>query len=387
MHNPTPEGRPASRAEDQQLHPRRPGLVLALVLVAMGAGSALAIWMHAPTEAAYVGYLQVAAKPITAGRDARIAKVLVQEGQLVEAGAPLFVLSDARLESDRALAERTVQRLDAELSQAQARAVVELQWRLDELDQDIFESRLKSAKYLQEKLAHEVERIARKELLKEFDNPFRQKTVQGQIRQIGQDERSIVDEKARVDTMLKVHESENAIEVAAAQIEMCDSRVAEMEKLKAELPDKVRLSMGIHVAEARLAEAQDALQQLEESQAELTLRAELPGTIGAMTLQPGDAVTATEPLVEILDADHRYLIVHVRSTDIDQFAKGTELDLEFPNSVHRLGRVVKTSTKAVPADAEAGACRISQIAVHIEPAGKIWPEVPYGTTIKVRPED
>ncbi|WP_339909476.1 HlyD family secretion protein [Symmachiella dynata] len=388
MHKPVIETEQVVQEDDQHLHPRRPLLVLALVLASIGTGSGLALWVQRPSDAEYVGYLHVVSKPVIAGRNARISEVLVSEGQWIETGDPMFVLSDAQLDADRLKAENAVEQLDAELSQAQARAVVELQWRLDDLDQEIFESRLKSARYLQDKLSREVDQIAHKQLMKKFQDSNRQRTPVGLIRQIGQDEPSFVDEQARVATMLKVHESENAIEVASAQIDLCEARVAELKQLQAELPDKVRLSMGIHVAEARLAEAQDTLRRLEATQADLTVRATLPGTIGVVAGEAGDTVSATEPLVEILDPEQRYLIVNIPSTQVNKFEKGSELDLEFPNDVHRVGRVVKTSSQAQHAAGSRSRNNcVTEVAVHVEQAGKLWPTVPYRTTIKVRPQD
>jgi multidrug resistance efflux pump len=127
---------------------------------------------------------------------------------------------------------------------------------------------------------------------------------------------------------------------------------------------------------------------LDASQAQLTVRATLPGTIGDLTRQPGDTVSAAEPLVNILDPEQRYLIVNVPSTEVDKFEKGTELELEFPNAVRRLGRVVKTSNQARPAaGSKSRGNGITEVAVHVEQAGKLWPTVPYHTAIRVRPRD
>jgi len=385
MHKPLVDNSVEQGDESEHLHPRRPALVMALILAGLGSGALVGLWTQRPGAEGYAGYVQAVSKIVTADRNARIAEILVSEGQEVAPGDPLFVLSDAELEAARLTAHRTVQRLDAELSQAQAQAVVELQWRLDALDQELFEAQLKSAQFLREKMAHEVKQLAHQELIERIG--MTQAADQGHsgIRRIGQSSEEKTNEKIRMEALLKIHEAENAIEVAGAQIELCDKRMQELKQLRGELPEKVRLSMGIHVAEARLAEAQDVLARLNASTEELTLRAELPGKVGDINVHTGQAVTADVPLVEVLDTHQRYLLVHVPSTEIDKFSEESEVDLEFPNDEHRRGKVLKTSSQATPIPV--GTNDVTKIAVKIVPAGKLWPNVPFRTTIHVRPRD
>ncbi len=387
MHYPSTEGGTESRSPDVPQPARRPLLVLFLMLLAIGTGSALAIWMHRPSEAAYIGYLQAEGSKVTAGRPARLARILVSEQQTVKVDTPLVVLADPELDRARQTALGTIKQLEAELSRAQAQAVVDLQWRLDELEQDMFQTRLKSAGYLQEKLTHQVEHLAQLELMDQIENSTSRKKSIGEIRQIRRIEAPPEEEKIRIETLLKIHESENAMEVADAQIDLCDQRLAGLEQLKAELPEKVRLSMGIHVVEARLADAKETLARLQAAESELTLRATVPGTVGVLQCCEGEQLAGNDPIVEIFDEQQRYLLVNVPTTDLNQFAEGTELDLEFPNNTHRRGRVAKTSAQALPlaADGSSSAADITKVAVRVEAKGKLWPQVPFRTTIKVRP--
>ncbi len=385
MHSPSADGGRIVERPDPPEHARRPIVVLFLMLLSVSSGTALALWMQRPTADSYVGYLQAAGRTVTAGRNARIAQILVSEAQEVKAGDPLVVLTDTQFNNDRLAAVRNIEQLEAELSQAQARAVVDLQWRLKDLERDMFLTQLKSASYLQKKLSQEVEHIARKNLTSHFQESDSEAQTIGKILQIRRNDPPIPTNQERIETLLKIHESKNAMEVAAAQVELCDQRLAELHKLKTELPDKVRLSMGIHVVEARLAEAREKLTRLEASQTELTLRAEVPGTIGVLQQQVGDLITSDETIVDILDEEQRYLLAHVPSTDLDKFALDAEVDLEFPNHTHREGRVVKTSSQAFPTNADDSATCVTKVAVRIEPSGKLWPTVPYRTTVKVRP--
>lgn len=376
---------PPPSEQDQEPHPRRSGMTFVLTLMAIGLGTVVATWTQNPRHEEYIGHLRALSRTVTSDRHARIEKYLVIEGQKVEPGEPLVVLTDPRVEEARLETQRRIEHLGAELTQTRAKAAVELQWRLEELEREIFETRLKSANYLQKQMTHQVEQIARREVMEQLQKPASERRPLGEILQIHRQEPPI-NNQMKIEARLKIHKINNALEVAAAQVELCDIRIAELQQLQKELPEKLRQSTGINIVETRLAEAKQKLKQQEQEKNLLTLHAEQPGTVGVFKQQPGDYLHQTQPILDILDQEHRFLSVRIPSTDLDKFEQGAVVHLEFPGGTDREGRVIEIPPQTLPivAGGQESLDGVTQVSVHIEQAGRIWPVVPFGTAVKVR---
>ena len=77
----------------QRSFPAPPGLLLLLLLAAVGAGVAVSLVAESPS-AWHPGYVQARSRTVAAVRDARIVKIYVKPGQLVYSGDPLLELPD-----------------------------------------------------------------------------------------------------------------------------------------------------------------------------------------------------------------------------------------------------------------------------------------------------
>jgi hypothetical protein len=68
------------------------------------------------------------------------------------------------------------------------------------------------------------------------------------------------------------------------------------------------------------------------------------------------------------------------------FTPGTMLDLRFPGDVKGEGRVdvIPPQVAPLPRPNERLAENASLLTVHISPAGRVWPTIPFGSTVEVR---
>ena len=363
----------------QHSFPAASGRVLLLLVAAIGAGVTISLVVETP-GAWHAGYVQARSRTISAIRDARIIKILVKPGQLVYPGEPLLELTDHNLEQTFRDSEREVAELEAALTQAQAQAKVELSWRLKNLEADIFDTRLTAARLQQEKFSREVEKIASEELLKRASGDVPAELPIGIIRRIDGSSHSL-SASERLELQLKMNHAENALEVAQAQEELCDKQLARLETLKQELPAQIEESVGVKVAEARLAMARADLERLAVQLDALTVVATAAGTVGVLQKRAGDHVLAGEPIVELFDEKQPFILAPVPSTELADFRPGTEVRLSFSGNVDRRGTV-----RTIPpqAGASPGATVVSRVSVHIEPEGRGWPDVPFGSTVEVR---
>ena len=74
----------------------------------------------------------------------------------------------------------------------------------------------------------------------------------------------------------------------------------------------------------------------------------------------------------------------VPSSQITEFTVGRELDLMFPGKQERTGKVLSVAPQAEPHDIVTSTAGDAMVIVRVEQSGKLWPEVPLGSHVKVR---
>ncbi len=314
--------------------------------------------------------------PLNAEREGRLARLLVAEGAPIRIGDPIVTLSDMSPDGKRERLEQDLAQLKADLDRALAQADLDLEWRIKDVNAEIFTARLQSAELLEEKYRHEIEKVALADILTSNstalwmpkDSVFDAVVMQDSENQQG-----------RLSTVLRVEAAANSADVCSAQVEMCDEQVATLEALRDSLPERVRRSVGVDVVERQIQLAEDELERLTTERGEVTIVSPVIGQAGIFLRHPGDFVRVGDRIVEIFDDVHRFVVVEVPSSDVGPFKVGQEFPLTFPGDVQRLGRVSRVAPQAI---ASASADETS-VRVHLEPVGLLWPHVPIESQVVV----
>jgi multidrug resistance efflux pump len=127
----------------------------------------------------------------------------------------------------------------------------------------------------------------------------------------------------------------------------------------------------------------DELASLQKQQDSLTIISPAHGMIGSIRHQSGDLIQAGESVVELLDDDRRHLTAYIPSSAVTGLHPGSRVELMFPGRQSRIGLVASIAPHAIPADRGVVASD-SQVEVTIEPAGKLWPQLPIGSRVQVK---
>lgn len=356
-----------------------------LCLAALATGISVATWLEVRGAASYAGQLQARTTSVAAGRDARIVSVSVATGQRVVPGEKLLELADDRLIGQIAAKKRELIELEADVQRVKATADVELEWRRRELQSEAFQTQLKAATMTQEKLSRQVEQLAWQEhltnrnaesgegaLLAEAASPFRSIILNTRL----------MDER-RLQAMLKEDAAAVAAESLAIQLTLCEQQLERLKKLDEDLPNKVRLSAGVELAGTRLTRVREELSSLEQQRDSLTIVCPSHGVVGAVLHEPGDLVEPGSTIIELFDDDRRHLVASIPSSAVARLKPGTKLTLIFPAGLKRIGLVAAIPPQAI-ANRRGDEFADSQVAVRIEPAGKLWPKIPVGSRVKVQ---
>lgn len=367
---------PAKSGSADKLPQLRTGLLIALSLMA-GCGTAwLLKWSG---EQAYSGSLQSRTTSVTTNCHARIREVNVKTGQAVVPGDVLFQLVDVQLE-DRLIAKRReIAELEAEVSRSRIVAEVDIAWRRRELQAETFETQLKEAALVQEKLNKQVEQLAWKEYLAgndtnisaaftEMDHPFR--SISNGLQ--APDDR-------RLQAMLREDAAAAAAEALTTQIALCEQRLKNLASLEKDLETKIRSASGVAVNEARLNGARTELAALESQLQELTITSPTYGVVGEVKHQPGERVAQGVALVDILDDVPPHVVAQLPAGTASKLRHGVKVALAFPENGQRIGIVSAIPPKTTLANGTTDAF----VPVKIEPAGKLWPRLAIGSNVKV----
>lgn len=352
--------------------------IVIMICVAVFAGSGIAWYLEGTGFRSYPGTIEARTTVVTSSGAARVEGVSIKPGQSVVPGDALFQLVDARLQERIASKQREISEFEAELNRTRAAADVELAWRRRELQSEIFETRLKMAGLMQEKLNRQVEQIAWREYLtsgeshgnsmSDTNSPFR--AISRELQR--PDER-------RLQALLKEDAATAAAEALTAQVALCEERLKKLEMFDKDLESKVLLSSGVQLAETRFNGAKQQLVSLESQLNELTMTSPTYGTVGEIKFQPGDQIADGSKLVEILDDQQPHIVAQIPSSAASAIRQGSKVTIHFPDEQKRIGIVasIPAQTTSIVGQPE------SVLEVKIEPAGKIWPKLALGSNVKI----
>jgi len=307
-----------------------------------------------------------------------------QPGDLVTPGTVLVLLVDDELESQVSDRRAVLPTLEASLGQAQAQADVELALKLRDLKREEFEVRTLTANHLEKQFYNEFMQTAWEEMLDRSDGLA---SIGGndQIYRLGALPQMLTSDTVRMKALLRQQAARNAASISASQAKLCRERLGQIDALRDSLPTKFRVANGVDVATQQLAHARKTLESLQQRRGRLTLTAGAHGTVGLYLKQPGDRVTGGEAVVELYDREQQHIDLPVPSRQIDRYLVGTLVRLRFAGSIRCRGRVsvVPPHTEQ---DVETPAGQDPLVRVTVEPIGRLWPDVPIGSSVEVEVE-
>lgn len=368
----------ASPAAEQPRTIGMPIRVIVIVGVALTAGVLLMGRLEQQAGRTFPGRLQAQMITLSTEHPATLREIRVRTGERIAAGDALFVLDCETQQLEAARRRDEAERRATEATRLKAAADLELHWRRRELQAEMFQTQLKLAALRQDKLHFEVEQLARHEQLSVQTVFSADERPSSLFRFLGDGSGEVAEN--RLEAMLKEDAAASAAEAIAAQIALCEQRLAELKDLDQKLEQQVRVSLGVDTAEAQQRLAAAAIPAELADPAALTVTSPSYGVLGIFRKQPGERIAAGETLVQILDDDRRSIDVEVPSWAAVSFAPGRTVRLEFPSRAERTGVIADIPPQtAAPTDADGDA----PVKLTISPVGKTWPQIPIGSRVLV----
>ncbi len=359
--------------------------LLPLAAVALFAGLGATVLLARAGEVRLIGFLRAEQSVVYAPHSGRVEAVQARSGEAVKPRQSLIQLTDESLNHEISTKSREVTSLQAALEQCRAKAEVEMSLQRKEVDDDLLRTRLEAAKYLRESYAAKFEHVTLRNLAKESANG---RWLAASPDFLSQPERIFnsmpaepvaVPDEMRFSAVMRQELARNLAEVNKAQSEFCEHHIAELEKLRKDLPEMIRKAAGVDVAEAKLAQATEQLEALNKQKAAMSVMSPGHGIVGSYSKHVADPVGVGEALVTIHDRERPFVEVDVPSREVIKLQVGQTLRLDFAG-VERTGRVEFICPQAHNRNGDAD----SWITVRVSPAGKLWPDVAIGSAVAVR---
>jgi HlyD family secretion protein len=251
----------------------------------------------------------------------RVAEIMVEEGDQVEAGEVLARLETADLEQALIQAQASLAINEAELSQTEEGASAEeLASARAELESALANYEEVKAGPSQEDITvakAEIERarIALEKAQADYDKISWQAGL-GATQEAKTLQQASVDyEQARAQYELTVdHPTDSELKQAAAQVAQAQATLADLE----EKPTPEEMA----IAQAQVTQARSALAQAQLNLEEATLAAPFAGTVADVNIEVGQMVNSSTPVIVLTDRTSHHVALYVDETEIGQVRLG-----------------------------------------------------------------
>ena len=359
--------------------------LLPLAAVALLSGLGATVWMARAGEVRLIGFLRAEQSVVYAPHAGRVESVQARSGEAVKPRQALIHLTDESLNHEISAKSREVASLQAALEQCRAKAEVQMSLQRKSVDEELLRTRLESAKYLREHYAANFEHVSLRNFAKGSSTT---RWLAATPDLLSQPERIfdtipaepvVTPDEMRFSAVMRQELARNLSEVNKVQSELCDQHIAKLETLRESLPEMIRKAAGVDVAEAKLAQANEQLESLNQQKAAMSVTSPGHGIVGTYSKHVADPVGVGEALVTIHDRERPFVEVDVPSREVIKLHVGQTLRLDFAGE-DRTGRVEFICPQAHNRSGETD----SWITVRVRPAGKLWPEVAIGSAVAVR---
>ena len=409
------------------------GVIQTVLMLAMAllVGLLFVQWMAGGTPTTYAGQLKARAFHVVATQAGTVSELAVLEGDQVLEGQQVATLHDSALNQTRRRQQTLVASLQKAVEEAEAKADLDLKWRIYELDKEIIEHRqaiaiaseppppppvlekpspiiessapTKTASFSQKSRAP-LFFSGRRRTVQKNEIPVHRATQQKQAPltvppvqepiddpfTAGYEEPGRLKTAARPPVLQQISgvQELNVRPVAmprpvvmslADKIKLAEERIEVLMDLKRSLRENVKRAGGLITAKASLNEAEQHLKSLEDTANDVVITTTGFGIVSKVLCEPGEQVRPGQPVLELIDSRSQHVTALVPSKHIDSIKPGMKVTLYFPGDQRRRGRINSLPVRTTELDA-AGE---PMVEVRVEPMGGLWPAIPIGSEVRV----
>lgn len=392
----------ADESDAWKLSPSAPSLpasgsrTITLLVAALLVGCFFVTWLNRHRQPPMQGVLAAEITSLRVPADGRLLASHVTVGDEVFTGEVLMTLEKSEHLQQIASQSLRVRQLNEDLQKAEAQASIELQWRNQQLQQELSDVQ-RRARYFQTMQLPPAEA----DLSQSAPQP-----AERRIRTVSRPQKVLTSREQRVNGLLFINgisgntthrrsaprsasadgvrravpdyrTSGELLRLEAANVQ---SRLEQLERLRTTLPTQIRMAAGVENLRAQLEDAEARLTHMQSLSRETSILCPGYGTVGQVRYDNGDRVSRGDVLVRILHTERCYVMVQAPSQRIGELQPGTHVDVLFPD--HDRCEGIVAGLPVIADNPLAGGT--SMAAVRVESIGRHWPELPVGSAVQVQ---
>lgn len=351
-----------------------------LAIVALLLSAAGTVYMTRDRSERFAGYLRTEKQTVVAPVTGVLEWVDVKTGQVVLPGHELFTIRDTQIEDSIAAAQDELTKLTSERDTTKAEAQLVFEQRLVDVDQDVFETKLQLAEFLESEYQHKFEATAVEDYVDLFDALASTKTPGFNLTSVVLNP-ALASQQDEMFSIIRQGTLTNQLETLQAKIALCENHLRELNDRKDKIKKQIDTIYMLAELEERVAAAQAKLDDVSSQESTQSVKAVVYGMAGRTNYKAEDKVQVGDMLTELFDRDREFIQVQLPSRVICDVKAGTILTVRFPGDIEREGKVESVPPQ-VSVDGNTAQPE-SLVELRVLTTGKPWPAVPIGSTIYV----
>ena len=296
---------------------KRKLLVVVVIVAAIGAGAAYWKTRLRSQGIVLTGIVTTDDVVVSSQIQGQLTKLLVKEGDTVQAGQLLATIFPRELQADRSFYAHAEQSTAAQVMQAEAALKYQEAQTRDQIRQA--EAALASA---QAQVAQAKADLERMELdYGRADDLYKQSIVSAQ--QLDQARTTYLAQKAHLESL------EKQVDVQRAAVALARSNVEQIQIRRSELQAAQRQLA------AASAQKEKATVRLDYTE----IRAPIPAVVAVDAAREGEVVGIGQPIISLINPDNLWVRADVEETYIDRIRLGDRFTVRFPSGMEKEGTV------------------------------------------------
>ncbi|MCH2201607.1 MAG: hypothetical protein MK102_06540 [Fuerstiella sp.] len=362
-------------------------------------GCLLVWWFNRHTTSPIIGVLAADITALRVPSDSRLLTSHVAIGDEVFTGEILLTLEKAEHQEQIVRQGKHVQKIAADLHKAKTKAAFELEWRMQQLDLDVQESKRRvrffkalcpSSTVFQPAAANDDNALllTRVHTVSKPGNvlSYQEDRVNGLLfisgvsgtatwNPLSADLVPAFNDKQPNPTLA----TNTKIDLLQLESQNIEARIKQLAQMRSRLPARINLTTGVEKLQSEFDAAQEQYTKMAALSRETKVLCPSYGKISQLQFREGDDMTCGNVMLKIVHTDRRYIILQTPVERIDKLVPETRLNVLFPDHDPCQGVVTEATTvsdRQMTGESDT-------VSVRVEPIGREWPDQAVGTRVEI----
>ncbi|MCH2213059.1 MAG: hypothetical protein MK110_17275 [Fuerstiella sp.] len=354
------------------------------------------VWsLNRHTTPAITGILAADITILRVPSDSRLLSSHVTAGDEVFTGEILLTVEESEPGEQIDQQRQHVQKLDEELQRAKTKATLELEWRIEQLDLDVLESK-RRAQFFREFYPSPTGHQPAVTIDYDTWLPLQVCTVSksnpGSVISYPKDPLLFINGITGTTTLNSLSAdslqglrskhptpADTNVDLFQLEVQNLEARIEQLTRRRSHLPAQINRATGVELLQSEFDAAKKRYTQMKNLSRNTNVLCPNYGRITQLQFREGDNMRRGDVMLKIVHTDRPYIILKAPVESINKLVPNTQLTVLFPG--HDPCQGIVTEVPAVTARQMSDGGDVAS--VRVEPTGRKWPRPAVGTRVDI----